>query len=191
MRAEKSVDNQNEGQRFLASVLYDLPYGHGRKYGAQLNPVINALLGEWQIGGIFTRHSGLPYTIVDSGNPANTGSIAIESRPNVVGNPYSVPWSVQQAFNTAAFAVQPLYTYGDLGRNTMTMPDVTNLDLMLAKIFNITERVRLQGRFEVFNSTNTPPFTTAPGATLGTNTFGVTGAAGPPRQLQFGMKLLF
>jgi len=54
------------------------------------------------LGAIFTRHSGLPYTIVDNGNPANTGSISIESRPNLAGSPGSVPWSVGQAFNTAA-----------------------------------------------------------------------------------------
>ena len=191
MRAEKALDNQNEGQRFVASVLYDIPYGHGRKYGSQLNRVVNAFLGDWQIGGIVTRHSGLPYTIIDSGNPANTGSITIESRPNLVGNPYSVPWTVQQAFNTAAFATQPLYTYGSLGRNTMSLPYVGNLDLILAKVFSVTERVRLQGRFEVFNSTNTPPFTSAPGAALGTNNFGVTSSAGAPRQLQFGLKALF
>ncbi|HEX4749447.1 MAG TPA: TonB-dependent receptor [Bryobacteraceae bacterium] len=191
MRAEKSLDNQNEGQRFVASVLYDIPFGHGRQYGSSVNRVVNGFFGGWQIGGIFTRHSGLPYTIIDNGNPANTGSISIISRPNLVGNPYSVPWSVQQAFNTAAFAIQPLYTYGSLGRNTMSTPDVTNLDMLLAKIFNITERVSLQGRFEVFNATNTPPFTSAPGATVGTSSFGVTSAAGPPRQLQFGVKILF
>jgi hypothetical protein len=152
---------------------------------------LNAIIGDWQIGGIFTRRSGLPYTIVDAGNPANSGTITIESRPNLVGDPHSVPWTVQQAFNTAAFAVQPLYTYGSLGRNTMTMPQVSNLDAILAKIFPITERVTLQGRFEAFNASNTPPFTAAPGTTLGNNTFGITSSAGPPRQLQFGLKLLF
>lgn len=128
------------------------------------------------------------YTIVDNGNPANTDTIAIESRPNVVGNPYSTAWTVSKAFNTAAFAIQPSYTYGSLGRNTMTMPLVTDLDLILSKIFNVTERVRLQARFEVFNASNTPPFTTAPDATVGTPAFGQTTAAGAPRQLQFGLK---
>jgi hypothetical protein len=55
----------------------------------------------------------------------------------------------------------------------------------------VTERVRLQARFEVFNSSNTPPFTSAPDATVGTNGFGQTTAAGAPRQLQFGLKALF
>lgn len=191
MRAEKSLDNQNEGQRFVTSVLYDIPVGHGRRFAAHMNPVLNGFVGGWELGGIFTRHSGLPYTIVDNGNPANTGSIQIISRPNLVGNPYTVPWSVQEAFNTAAFAIQPLYTYGSLGRNTMSMPDVTNLDLILSKVSSITERVHLQARFEVFNSTNTPPFTTPPGATVGTSSFGVTSAAGNPRQLQFGLKVIF
>jgi hypothetical protein len=191
MRAEKSLDNQNMGQRFISSVLYEIPVGRGRRFGSQLPAVANTILGGWQMGGIFTRHTGLPYTIVDNGNPANSGSLLIESRPNLVGDPYSVPWSVSQAFNKAAFAIQPLYTYGSLGRNTMSMPSITNLDMILSKIFTITERVKLQGRFEVFNATNTPPFTSAPGATVGTAAFGQTTAAGAPRQLQFGLKALF
>ncbi|HTX35818.1 MAG TPA: TonB-dependent receptor [Bryobacteraceae bacterium] len=191
MRAEKSLDNQDMGQRFVTSVLYDIPVGHGRRFASQMPKALNGVAGGWTIGGIFTRRSGLPYTIVDSGNPANDGSLVIIDRPNLVGNPYSVPWSVGRAFNTSAFAVQPAYTYGSLGRNTMVMPDVTNLDLILSKIFTVTERVRLEGRFEVFNSTNTPPFTTAPNATVGTNGFGQTTAAGAPRQLQFALKALF
>jgi hypothetical protein len=191
MRAEKSLDNQDQGQRFVTSVLYDIPVGRGRRFGGQMPSVVNGFLGGWGIGGIFTRHSGLPYSIVDSGNPANDGTLVIVNRPNVVGDPYSVRWSVGKAFNTAAYAIQPQYTYGSLGRNTMTMPRVSDLDLILSKIFPITERLRLQARFEVFNSSNTPPFTSAPDATVGTNGFGQTTAAGAPRQLQFGLKALF
>jgi hypothetical protein len=140
---------------------------------------------------IFTWHTGLPYSIVVSGNPANTGTTGIVSRPNLIGDPFSTPWSVDQAFNTAAYARQPLYTYGNLGRNTVTIHPTTNLDLVLSKIFKLTERMRLQARFEAFNSTNTPPFTTAPANSLGTNGFGRITAAGAPRQLQFGLKLIF
>jgi len=191
MHAEKSLDNQNMGQRFVTSLLYDIPVGRGRRFGSQMPAVLNGLAGGWEIGGIFTRHTGLPYSIVDSGNPANTGTFTIVDRPNLVGNPYSTPWSVAQAFNPAAFAIQPAYTYGSLGRNTMVLPTITNLDLILSKIFTITERVHLQARFEVFNTTNTPPFTGAPNATVGTNGFAQTTAAGAPRELQFGLKALF
>ncbi len=191
MRAEKSLDNQNMGQRFVTSVLYYIPVGRGRSFGSQMPRILDALAGGWELGGIFTWHTGLPYSIEDSGNPANTGTFTIVNRPNVVGNPYSVPWSVGEAFNTAAFMVQPAYQYGNLGRNTMVMPDVTNLDLVLSKIFTVTERVHLQARFEAFNATNTPPFTSAPNATVGTNGFGQTTAAGAPRELQFALKALF
>jgi hypothetical protein len=128
---------------------------------------------------------------VDTGNPANSGNITIVDRPNVVGNPYSVPFSVAEAFNTAAFAIGAPYTYGSLGRNTMSMQQVSNLDVVLSKIFSLTERFRLQARFEAFNVSNTPPFTSPPNATVGTNGFGQTTAAGSPRQLQFALKLLF
>lgn len=80
---------------------------------------------------------------------------------------------------------------GHLGRNTETTPDVSDLDLILSKIFTFTERIRLQMRFEVFNSTNTPPFTTAPNATVATNGFGQTTAASAPRELQFALKPLW
>jgi hypothetical protein len=191
MTAERALDNQNMGQRFVASLLYDIPVGRGRRFGSQMPKLLNGLAGGWELGGIFTSHSGLPYSLIDSGNPANTGTFTIVNRPNVIGDPYSVPWTVGKAFNTAAFALQPLYTYGSLGRNTGATPRVSDLDLILSKVFNVTERVRLQTRFEVFNATNTPPFTTAPNATVGTNGFGQTSAAGAPRELQFALKALF
>lgn len=73
----------------------------------------------------------------------------------------------------------------------MVTRDITNVDLVLSKIFNLTERVRLQARFESFNLTNTPPFTSAPNGTVGTNGFGQTTSAGAPRDLQFAVKILF
>ena len=191
MRAERSLDNQNMGQRFVTSLLYDIPVGRGRQFGAQMPKALNALAGGWTLGGIFTRHSGLPYSLIDSGNPANSGNIMIVDRPNVIGDPYTVPFTVAHAFNAAAFAVAPAYTYGSLGRNTMSMQQVSNLDLVLSKTFNLTERIRLQSRFEAFNITNTPPFTSAPNTTVGTTALGQTTAAGTPRQLQFALKILF
>lgn len=191
LNAEKALDNQNMGQRFVTSLLYNIPFGRGQHFGSQIPRVLDVVAGGWELGGIFTHHTGLPYSVIDSGNPANTGSFTVVNRPNLVGNPYAVPWSVNQAFNPAAFAIQPAYTYGSLGRNTMMIHPTTNLDLVLSKIFSLTERVRLQARFEAFNSTNTPPFTSAPNATVGTNGFGQITAAGAPRQLQFALKVLF
>jgi hypothetical protein len=191
MRAEKALDVQNMGQRFVTSLLYTIPFGRRQRFGAQIPRAIDLLAGGWELGGLFTWHTGLPYSIADSGNPANTGSLAVVNRPNVIGNPLSMPWSVAEAFNTSAFAIQPAYTYGSLGRNTMLLHPISNLDLIVSKVFTLTDRVRLQARFEAFNATNTPPFTSAPNATVGTNGFGQIQAAGPARELQFALKLLF
>jgi hypothetical protein len=191
LTAEKALDNQNMGQRFVSSLLYDIPFGRGRQFGSQVPRALDVVAGGWDLGGIFTYHTGLPYSIVDSGNPANTGSFTVVNRPNVVGDPNATPWSVGEAFNTAAFAIQPAYTYGSLGRNTILIHPTTDLDLILSKIFTLTERVRLQARFEAFNATNTPPFTSAPKTTVGANGFGQITAAGAPRELQFALKVLF
>jgi hypothetical protein len=191
LRAERSLDNQNVGQRFVTSLLYEIPVGRGRRFGSQMPAVLNELAGGWQLGGIYTAHTGLPYSLIDNGNPANSGSVTVVDRPNVVGDPNSVPFTVARAFNTAAFALPASYTYGNLGRNTLSMQPVFNLDLVLSKTFNLTERFRLQSRFEGFNVFNTPPFTSPPNATVGTAGFGQTTAAGAPRELQFALKLLF
>lgn len=191
MRAERSLDNQDQRYRFSTSALYDLPVGRGRRWGAQMPRYLDALAGGWGLGGIFSVRAGMPYSIVVNGNPANSGSIQIVNRPNLAGDPYATPWSLAAAFNTAAFASAGLYRYGNLGRNTMTTHGVTNLDLVMSKTFAVTERLRMQFRFEAFNATNTPPFGGPPGATLGTNDFGQITSAGPPRDLQFGLKALF
>ncbi len=47
MRAEKSLDNQNMGQRFVSSLLYDIPVGRGRRFGSQMPKLVNGLAGGW------------------------------------------------------------------------------------------------------------------------------------------------
>jgi Carboxypeptidase regulatory-like domain/TonB dependent receptor len=190
MRAEKGLDNQDTRLRFVTSLIYELPFGRGRHWGSSINRVFDTVAGGWSAGGIFTARTGLPYTIAVSGNPANTGSVSVINRPNVVGDPSSGTRSLAADFNTAAFTANAQYQYGSLGRNTMSARGQQNLDFVATKTFRLTERFRLDFRFEAFNATNTPPFG-APNATLGTNGFGSITSAGAPRNLQFGLKLLF
>lgn len=190
MRAEKGLDNQDTRLRFVTSLIYQLPFGRGRRWGSGINGFVDAFAGGWSAGGIFTARTGLPYTIVASGNNANTGSVAVINRPNVVGDPFAGTRSLAADFNIAAFAPNGQYQYGSLGRNTMSARGQANLDFIATKSFRLTERFNLDFRFEAFNATNTPPFG-APNATLGTNGFGSITSAGAPRNLQFGLKLLF
>src|SRR5205085_11862863 len=115
--------------------------------------------------------------VVNSGNPANTGTFVVVSRPNVAGDPYSgFTRSLNQDFNPADFTATPAYTLGSAGRNILRQRGFFNWDFSGHKEFRLHERLRLQFRFEAFAFTNTPRFGQA-GATLGTATFGrITGA---------------
>jgi hypothetical protein len=132
--------------------------------------------------------TGLPFDITNASSHSNTGG---SDRPNVVCSPTSgFEQSVYQWFNTSCFAAQPLYTYGNLGRNVLHGPGRENLDLAIHREFVVKERTRLQFRAEAFNLTNTAAFG-APGASFGSGTFGVINSAGLGRNIQLALKLLF
>src|SRR5262249_43176338 len=121
-------------------------------------------------------------------------------RPNIVGD-WRLPDTQKgkpatggvrgiQWFNPAAFAAPARFTYGNASRTVMTGPGRVNFDTAALKNFAFSEQYRLQFRFEMFNAFNTPQFG-LPGNTLGASGFGVAGAGGSNRELQFGLKLFF
>lgn len=188
MSLEKAIDNQDVPHRFVTSTLYDLPFGRGRAFGKSVHPVVDAVAGGWSVGSIVTASSGLPYSVVVSGNPANTGSINIVNRPNVVGDLSSTTRTVQQDFNTAALARNAAFTIGNAGRNILRQRGQFGWDFSALKSWQLQEALRLQFRFEAFQFTNTPRFGT-PGNTLGAANFGTITSAATPRNLQLGLKL--
>ncbi len=191
MRAERSLDNIDVPHRFVASGVYELPFGAGRHFGSKLPAAVNAAFGGWSVGSILTRAAGRPYSVINSGNPANTGTFNIVSRPDLIGNPNAgFTRSLGQDFNTADFVATPAFVLGSEGRNVLRQRPFFNWDFSAHKEFQLRERLRLQFRFEAFAFTNTPRFGQA-GATLGTATFGKITGADTPRNLQFGMKLVW
>jgi hypothetical protein len=191
MRAERAVDNIDVPQRFVASGVYELPFGAGRRFGSSLPFALNAAFGGWSVGSIITRASGRPYSVVNAGNPVNTGTFNIVSRPNLVGDPYSgYARSLSPDFKTADFVATPPFMFGSEGRNVLRQRGFFNWDFSAHKEFRLHERMRLQFRFEAFSFTNTPRFGQA-GATLATATFGKITSADTPRNLQFGLKLVW
>ncbi|MBX5495287.1 MAG: hypothetical protein IRZ15_08115 [Bryobacteraceae bacterium] len=174
----------------MASGLYDLPFGKGRRFGGSAHPLIEAVLGGWTVGSIVTASSGLPFSPTVTGNPANTGTISIVNRPNVVGDPYASERTVARDFDTSAFARPAAFTIGNAGRNILRQRGMFNWDFSALKSWQFQERLRLQFRFEAFHFSNTPRFGT-PGNTLGAANFGQITSADTPRNLQFGLKLLW
>jgi hypothetical protein len=196
------------GQRWVTSVLYDLPIGKGQKLNIA-NPFLNAVLGGWEAGGTWTLQSGVP-AVLSIGGVDNSGTNEGADRPNYVpGQPvYASNKSAADWLNRAAFVEAPRGQFGSVGRNTILTPAVNGLDAELHKSFVMpyNEHHMLTLRFEGFNVLNHPAFgapntnilagAPIPGAPAGAarGGFGVINSllpAIPMRQLQLGVKYTF
>jgi hypothetical protein len=194
---EYSLSSGDMRHRFVSSVLYDLPFGHGRRLDIR-NPVLNAVAGGWQLNTIVTVHTGQPFTPILGVSSANTGA----ARPSVLRNPNlpSDRRTVQNWFDKTAFYSPTPFQYGDAGRDIIIGPGAANVDFSTFKGFSLgklREGVQLQIRAEFFNFFNHPQFgqlgqmgnqgnrvDTAQGSAI-------TTLSTPMRQMQFGVKLLF
>ncbi len=193
LRGEYGLLDTQLGQAFVFSGLWDLPYGRGRQFGAHIAPWADAVLGGWSLNSIVSITGGRPFSVTVNGNPSNSGQT---DRANIVGNPYSVPGgrTVNQFINTAAFAANAPYTYGNEQRNSIIGPNYKNIDFSLSKeatLLNVKDQpVKLQFRWDVFNGFDHPNFG-FPGFTVGTPTFGKLTFANDPRQMQLALKVIF
>jgi hypothetical protein len=185
--AERAVSGQDMTQRFVGSAVYELPFGAGKAHGANWNRAANAALGGWSVAPIVTYDTGTPLNLSVNGSPSNTGQA---DRPNVVGDWHLSDPTIGEWFNTAAFAKNAKYTYGNAGRNVLRGPGLFNLDLAAHKSFRLAERVQAQLRLESFNTTNTPPLGN-PNTKVGSSSFGQISSAGTPRDNQLALRILF
>ena len=179
--------------RWTQTVMYHLPFGHGRRFSSTRNWV-NTAFGDWQTNLILIFQTGIPYTPSLASAVANTGT---GSRPNRVGDASVSSPGPSRWFNPALDAsgapwtTPALYTFGNSGRGVLVGPGRTNIDVSLFKEFVITDRVKLQLRTEFFNLPNHPQFD-LPNASLGTAVAGtISGTVGTPRDIQFGLRLAF
>jgi hypothetical protein len=195
---ERGPSAFNFGKRWVNSFLYQLPFGKGKRMLGDANRLVDAVLGGWQLGGIFTWQGGFPLSAYCTSNATymNTDSTCRADATGV--SPNSSTASPTQWFNPAAFVnrvnfvagVGP-YTYGNSGRNVIVGPGIVELDASLSKSFRIAERSHLDFRAEFFNVPN-HPILGQPGTTVGTPSYGVIGATNlPARQIQFALKLVF
>jgi hypothetical protein len=186
-RRERGLSGFDLRHRFVFSPVYELPFGTGKSF-LNSNRYANWIAGGWQVSGILSVQSGRPFTALVSTDNANVlGNV---DRPNIVGDANAGPKTVQQWINVSAFQLAPFGTFGNAGRNNLIGPGLTNLDLSLARNFQIVERVSLQFRAESFNIANHPNFD-LPSQTFGVPGFGSITSAEAPRQIQFGLKLRF
>jgi len=176
-------------QNLAVSSVYELPFGKGRHYMSDVHPIVNGILGGWEVAGILSARSGLPFTPVISGDRANTG--VSNQRPNRSGSGTLDNPSTRRWFNVDDFAIPALYTYGNSGRNILRADHLITVDMTLKKNFAFSEVRRLEVRAEAFNIANHATFS-APNATIGAAAAGtVTSTLNAGRTLQMALKFYF
>ena len=188
LRQNKAVSSYDVPQRVSIGYVFDLPIP--RQAGA-LRYVVNG----WRTTGIIAAQSGMPYTVRWPGDPTNTGGGTVPDR--VCSGKLASP-TIQRWFDTSCFASpSPLpgtnglvTNYGNSGRDILRADGPYSFDLGLFKEFDFTERYRLQFRSEFFNEFNNVYFG-APASTVNVPGAGVVSTAGPPRIIQFGLKMYF
>lgn len=179
---------------------YELPFGTNRRFLSQApRPVEFAATG-WTASAILTVQSGFPFSPQLGYNPTGNGDTRNPVRPN--WNPafhgQLYPRTASQYFNPLAFLQPATGTYGDVSRDSLTGPGLSELDFSAAKSSNLTEHLRLQFRAEFFNIVNHTNFLTPNEVVYTSATSGASPTAGlvtatstTSRQVQFGAKLLF
>jgi hypothetical protein len=205
-------------RRFVFNLnnIYELPFGRDRKYLKNISRPVDAVLGGWQLSGIWLWESGYPFTpgYLDCGKDEDTGPC----RANLVGsasvsNPSAAQWYAIAPAGTSgtgclatATATSELNTngcnrgpwsrpapgtFGNVARNSFFGPHLFNADASLSKNFHISEKVSAQFRAELFNAFNHANLG-QPNATVDSPTAGqITSIASlsQMRKWQFGLRL--
>jgi len=190
---------------FTLSLVAELPFGHERRYGTNVSPLVDAIIGGWQANTNTFIYSGLPFQVTyrDAGADRDTGG---NNRPNLIGDPDG-PKTKEQWFNAtaigspgSAFSRPAAGTFGTMDRNALRGPGYWRVDASLFKHFNIGGARRLEARIEavnLFNNVNlaNPDSEVGVPGNPNTNAGRINGVANggsdPMRNFQFGLKFTF
>jgi hypothetical protein len=203
LAAEKSVSTYDRKYVDVLSLVYQLPFGRGRKYGSNMPKVLDEILGGWEVTVINNALSAPPINLRSWNGSVppqfqTVGNLAAWKggeafRPNVTGPVQASNWTVDNYFNRQNVQLQtdPSHPFGNAGRNIARALPLNQLDLGLYKNFALPrEDMRLQFRSEFFNALNHTNFN-APNSDVSSAAFGTIRSTAPSRQIQFALKLVF
>ena len=187
-RGEGTSQAPNIPQNFIASLVYQLPFGRGHRWLGGASKPLDLAIGGWQLSTITRLQSGVPLTF----NAAydNLGS-GVTNRANVTCPYVRTIGSLNQWFDTSCFTTPGPFQLGTSGAGKVHGPALRNTDLSLSKSFALREGMALGVQVDAFNLSNTPHYSN-PDTNLADSNFGVIGSTqGSPRQLQLGAHFTF
>jgi hypothetical protein len=196
---ERSVDPADVRHRFIGSVIGVLPFGRGQRFMHSAPTWLDNIAGGWSMTTITTVQSGLPVNITQSGGPDFAGSRPIRvqgvqaATPGPVTSRLGGSYSTNGYFNLAAFSYPLGFQYGTQPREDPSLRSggVINSDVSALKLIVLHGDLRFQFRAEAFNVFNRTQFG-PPGTEFGVASFGtITTQLNKPRQLQFGLRLIY
>ena len=194
LQASWALASYDINHRFVISYLYELPIGRDRAFFSGASPVVNALIGGWQFNGITTLQAGTPLSIT-ANNTA--GIFNARTQPNNNGQDPRLSGPIEDRlaryFDTSVYSQPAAFTFGNepIFSPMLRAHGVRNFDLSFFKNFVFKSGMTAQFRIEALNAFNRVQFS-GPNTSVTSSSFGViSGQANAPRQLQFGLKMLW
>jgi hypothetical protein len=182
---EKRVGTDDRPNNFSASVLYQLPLGRGKRFLGNAHPLVNAVLGDWEVSMLYTFHSGAPLSWSSSNVIYYGGQLNYD--PRRVNNSFDTT-----RFNTVSSQqLSQNYRYFGSQFNNMRVDGTNNWNVSVMKDFSIWERLKVQFRSDSFNLTNHALFGGANVTATNAAFSKVTSQTNTPRVIQFSLRVMF
>jgi Carboxypeptidase regulatory-like domain len=177
-------------------VNYALPVGHGKQFGNDMNRIVNGVIGNWELSGILSYHTGFAMVLDDGWGVDPAGVNGYLERPDVTGAityPKTKTSAGLEWFDPSAFTVAPTGHFGNEPVGDIRGPGLSTFDFGIHKYFPVTESKRFEFRAEAINLFNHPIYMFSPGQlflSAGTG-LGVINTSQGERNLQLAMKFYF
>jgi carboxypeptidase family protein/TonB-dependent receptor-like protein len=195
LAGDKGLSNYDQPVNNTSSLVYDLPFGKGRKYASGVNAIGESVIGGWRLTLINTLSSGLPANLTYGPQSAVQVGSSLTYRPDQLISDLYTPESQRDPSNylniNGVAIPSGSRPFGNAGRNTVRGPNFWQSDLGLHKSFPVfRESTSLEFRMEAFNLFNRTNFM-VPNTNASSSGYGRITEAYPARQIQFALKLIY
>lgn len=197
---------------FSATGTYNLPYGHGQKYGQSANYLLEELFGGWKLSGSGIAYTGFPVTVTSPANYSTAvKAFPYSARPDQLNPVNIVNRSVDHWFGTAdsmlhscpagldvnkngnpcVYQTQPSNTFGDVHTGSLRAPGFFNVDAAIQKNFKTWHDESVDFRADFFNAFNIASYGNPDNGIADSNFGQISSTRSTERHIQFELKYQF